>query len=111
MQLNSHQQMDDIKDAIDMAELIEAVEIVYPIVAEPAGVCTSAQDVIAEIACNRHVNESVARFSRDPARFLKSGDMVDIGPMSPESFAVLVSALESVAATGHALDILTGKRI
>lgn len=110
MQAHSHQQLDDIKDAIDIAELIEAAEIIYPAVASPAGVTLSAQDVIADIACDRHENESVARFSRNPAEFIKSGDMVDIGPISAASFAVLVSALESVACAGHALDELMGKR-
>lgn len=108
---HSHQQMDDIQDAIDMAELIEAAEVLYPPLVSQAGVTVTAQDVIAEIACDRHPNESVARFARDPGAFLKGGEMVDLGPISASSFAVLVSALEAVAAAGHALDELQGKRI
>lgn len=111
MQQLSSQQIDDVQDAIDIVGLIEAAVEIYPKVAEVSGVTNCAQDVIADIACDRHQNEAVARFRRDPAEFIASGDLIDIGPISAASFAVLVSALESVAATGHALDEMMGKRI
>lgn len=107
----SHHQLDDIQDAIDMAELIEAAEVLYPPLVAQAGVTVTAQDVIAEIACDRHPNETVSRFARDPGAFLRGGEMVDLGPISANAFAVLVSALEAVAAAGHALDEMQGKRV
>ncbi len=107
----SHQQLDDVQDAVDIASLIESAVVIYPSVAEPAGVSACALDVIAEIACDRHANESVAKFRENPAAFLRSGKMVDIGPISAASFAVLVAALDSVAETGYALDELMGKRV
>ncbi|MEE9313028.1 MAG: hypothetical protein V3V02_00125 [Rhizobiaceae bacterium] len=107
----SDQQVDDVKDAIDIASLIEAAVVIYPAVSEACGVASCAEDVIADIACDRHDNETVARFRQNPANFIKSGDMVDIGPISATSFAVLVTALESVMSAGHALDQLTGKRL
>jgi hypothetical protein len=110
MQAN-HKQMDDIKDAIDIVSLIEAAVEIYPKVVDCSGVTSGAQDVIAEIACDRHPREAVARFSEDPKAFVESGDMVDIGPISASSFAVLVSALETVASAGHALDVMNGKRV
>ncbi len=107
----SDQQVDDVQDAIDIVSLIEAAVVIYPKVAEVSGVSLCAQDVIADIACDRHDNEAVARFRSNPVEFIQSGDMVDIGPISASSFAVLVSALEAVASAGHALDMLTGKRV
>lgn len=111
MQQTNHQQLDDVQDAIDIVGLIEASVVIYPSVVDASGVTTSAQDVIADIACDRHERETVARFRADPAAFMASGDMVNIGPISASSFAVLVSALEAVASAGHALDVLNGKRV
>ncbi len=110
MQAKDHQ-VDDVQDAIDIVSLIEAAVVIYPSVAECSGVSLCAQDVIADIACDRHNNEAISRFRDNPAAFVQSGDMVDIGPITASSFAVLISALESVASAGHALDQLTGKRI
>lgn len=107
----SSAQLDDIQDAIDMAALVEAAVEIYPRVSEQAGVASSALDVIGEIAFDRHPRESVARFRDDPEGFVRSGDMIDIGSISASSFAVLISALDAVASTGHALDQLMGKRV
>lgn len=110
MQQPSHAQMDDVQDAIDLAALVEAAVVIYPRLAEISGVSSCALDAIGEIAFDRHANESVARFRDNPAAFVQSGDMVDIGPMSASSFAVLISALDAVAEAGHALDQMLGKR-
>ena len=107
----SHAQMDDIQDAIDMAGLVEAALRVYPDLVAQAGVTSSALDAIGEIAFDRHHNESVARFRENPGRFLRSGEMVDIGPVKAQTFAILVAALDAVASTGHALDELNGSRV
>jgi len=106
----SHQQLDDVQDAIDVFDLVDAAQAIYPSVAEVSGVTISAQDVLAEIACDRHVNETVARFRDNPGAFMKGDEMVDIGKISAKSFAVLITALESVASTGHALDQLLQNR-
>ncbi|MFD0917614.1 hypothetical protein ACFQ14_14505 [Pseudahrensia aquimaris] len=103
-----HGQIDDIEDAIDMADLVSAAAVLYPPLASSSGVSLCADDVLAEIACNRHPNETIARFRDDPLGFLTKGEMIDIGPISAASFAVLVSALEAVGSAGHALDQLTG---
>lgn len=104
------QQIDDIEDTIDMVDLVNAAATIYPSVAHQSGVSLCAEDVLSEIACNRHPNESVARFRDNPTAFTNSGDMVEFGPLSAGSFAVLVSALEAVASAGHALDVLSNKR-
>lgn len=110
MNLNSPQ-LDDVQDAIDIVGLIEAAVEIYPSIAETSGISLSAEDVIADIACDRHPQESVARFRRNPLDFIKREEMVEIGPISAGSFAVLVSALDAVASAGHALDVLKGKRV
>ncbi len=107
----SDQQIDDVQDAIDIVSLIEAAVVIYPSITDVSGVASCAEDVIADIACDRHANETVARFRENPTAFMKSGDMIEIGPISASSFAVLVSALETVMSAGHALDQLTGKRL
>ncbi len=83
----SHQQIDDVKDAIDVAALIESAVVIYPSVSEQAGVSACAHDVIVDIACNRHPKESVAEFRENPAAFLRSGKgtgrMSPLGPPRP----------------------------
>ena len=105
----SHQQLDDVQDAIDTFDLVDAAQALYPSIAEVSGAGNCAQDVLTEIACDRHVNETVARFRDNPSAFLRSGEMIDIGKISAKSFAVLISALESVASTDHALDQMTSE--
>jgi len=100
----STRQLDDIQDAIDTFGLVDAAHTVYPCVTQQAGPAIGAQDVLAEIACDRHVNETVARFRDNPVAFIKGGEMVDVGLIDPKSFSIIIAALESVASTAHAMD-------
>lgn len=106
MQDVSHQQLDDIEDAIDIADTINASAIIYKPLAEASGTAGCADDVLAKLTCDRHPNESVALFRENPVAFLKSEKLVDIGPVSAATFAVIISALDAVASAGHALDDL-----
>ncbi len=107
----SHQQIDDVQDAIDIVGLIHAAAELYPTLVDASGTSGGVEDVLAEIACDRHCAESVARFRDDPVGLMRRGELIDLGPISAASFAVILSALDAVASAGHALDQLNGKRL